>query len=388
MTAPSAGRRRGFWASGGIILLLLTAIGCYVKGCVVGPLPVEWGKALDVPSPGTSWPWPDAREETLAPGVAHWLRAPAPDGTIAELFRFDFAANPRLRFGIYDQDEDDAQPFDNAVTFWARGVGQATRHLNESGRGTVLAAWNGLFFASSDGPTRGRASSIGHHVGPVVLAGKAHRFGPPHRWTFGERHGADDRPAFRVLHQPNAASLAREFTDAADAAQCLVREGKPLTLRPLPPPGDPPAKQPVPSTPAEAGHIPFVDHIKTTRASMAWSRDSRHLYLLFIKEPDSESASILALQRRIPLVGGWTVADLQRFWLSLGVWGAINSDGGDLAQLTYRVPNGRYVLLPPRWVALPVRDTYAPDFRGSPSGGSLMYFYVRSVSEQPGNTIK
>lgn len=89
------------------------------------------------PAALTTWPWPQAVQDTLGPGVTHWLDRSSPDGTALDLFQFDFAANPHLRLELYDQDEDDAKPGDNSVDYWPQGVGQATRHLNALGRGPV-----------------------------------------------------------------------------------------------------------------------------------------------------------------------------------------------------------------------------------------------------------
>jgi hypothetical protein len=89
------------------------------------------------------------------------------------------------------------------------------------------------------------------------------------------------------------------------------------------------SKQPVASTPQEVGHVPIFDHMRTSRAAVAWSRDSRKLWVLWVKEPDSEGGSAVAMRRGLPVGGGWTVPDLQRFWLSMksqGVFNAINSD--------------------------------------------------------------
>lgn len=183
-----------------------------------------------------------------------------------------------------------------------------------------------------------------------------------------------------AVHEPDAKALAG-FDSAADAAQYLIQSGKPLALALFPAPGASPVKQPVPSTPREAGHIPIVDHMRTTRASFGWTRDSQTLYLLFVKEPDSETASIYAHRYGIPLAGRWTVADTQRFWRVLGVWGAVNSDGGDLAQLLVRTPTG-YDLSPPRWSSRDMWQTYpASGLADAPQSGSLMYFYVRDTGQ-------
>ncbi|MHB9110386.1 MAG: hypothetical protein ACYDCO_25310 [Armatimonadota bacterium] len=302
---------------------------------------------------------------------------------MTHLFEFDFTANHGLRLELYDQDEDDAVPFDDHVDFWPRGVGHVTKHLNGVGRGPVVAAWNGLFFGYSS--AGGKHHNIARHVAPVVLAGKPRYFVGNHRWTFGVQY-RDGRPQFTTLHLPDRKALADNFTYAAAGAQCLVREAKPLKVQPFPQPGEPPLPQPVPSTPADAGHVPGVDHMRTSRTSMGWSRDSQHFYLLIVKEPDSEGASSIALRHRIPLHGGWMVADLQCFWLAKGVWGAVNIDGGEVTQLAYRLPDGRYGMVPPRYDSHAQYLTFTSDFPRAPAGGTLMYFYVRDItSKAPGH---
>ncbi len=297
----------------------------------------------DVPSVLTTWPWPRSLKEGLAGGVTHWQDTSSPDGTKLDLFDFDFGRNRRLRLEIFDQDQDDEKPFDNHARFWERGVGQITRQLNAAfgleKQGRVLAAWNGLFF----GPERYGAGATAEHVAPVVLNGKAHYLAGSHRWTFGVK-SVNGRIIFKTEHLPNKNDLAREFDWASGGAQCLIREGKPLRVQSFPLPGQLPLKGPVPSTPEEAGHIPIVDHIKTSRVSLGWSRDNRHLYLLFVQDPDTEASSAIQFRHGLAMVGGWSLADLQRFWLAKGVWGAINSDGGDIAQLTYLRTDGNYLL--------------------------------------------
>jgi hypothetical protein len=155
-------------------------------------------------------------------------------------------------------------------------------------------------------------------------------------------------------------------------------------LQPFPKPGEGFLKQPVPSTPQEAGHIPAFDHAKFSRVSLAWSRDNRQLYLLVVREPnfDSEAQSIQALEKRVPNGGGWMVSDVQNFWLALmkqgKIWNAINSDAGDVAQLAYLQRDGTYTLVSPRGDNPTFeRRVFAPDFKNAPQGGALMYFYVR-----------
>lgn len=315
-----------------------------------------------VPHPSATWPWPNAEESTPHRGVTHWIDATPTDGTTLDLIRFDFKANPNLRLEIYDQDQDDSSPFDNSADYYGRGVGAIVKHLNESGRGMVVSAWNGLFFAY--GTPGGGPGVIAHHIGPVVLGGKVHYNVGNHRWSFGTKLIAG-KPTFRADFLPPLADLSKNYDFAASGAQALVKEGKPLAL------GDPNP------SPDAAGTIPTVDDMRTSRVSMAWSKDNRYFYLLFVNEPDTELASKLEVRRNEERTGGWALADLQRFWLSFGAWGAINSDGGAEAQLAYLRPDQNYDLVPARVAAPNKRLIFTPEFKNAPAGGSLMTFYVR-----------
>ncbi|MBC8142585.1 MAG: hypothetical protein H7Y38_14225, partial [Armatimonadetes bacterium] len=138
MKPPAPGKRRRFFA--GItfaVLALCFAVGSYF----VGALPLRPGLAPDAPAEYSRFPWKNAVTDTPHPGVTRWQTRPATDGTVATLIRFDFRANPGLTFGIYDQDEDDAKPYDNSVAFWKRGVADAAMHLDHQKCGTVIAAW-------------------------------------------------------------------------------------------------------------------------------------------------------------------------------------------------------------------------------------------------------
>ncbi len=125
--------------------------------------------------------------------------------------------------------------------------------------------------------------------------------------------------------------------------------------------------------------------MKSSRVSIGWNRDSSKMYLLFIKEADSEGASIAALRLGggilgLQLAGGWSVADVQRFWQSKQVWNAINSDAGDVAQLTVLRPDRKYDVVPSRQGSSQMRMTFGPQFAGAPGGGALMYFYVAEAN--------
>ena len=343
------------------------------------PLPAVPSTPQNMLSPMAIWPWPHALKEALPGNVKHWQDNSSSDHTRLDLYDFDFGRNPKLRLEIFDQDQDDKTPFDNNALFWERGVGQITRQLNarfrQEKQGRVLAAWNGLFF----GPHRYGAGATGEHVAPVVLAGKPYYAWGNHRWTFGAKR-EQGRVTFKALHLPPKERLAREFDWASGGAQCLIHDGRPLRLQPFPRPGESKLKTPVPSTPDDAGHIPDVDHIKTSRVSMGWSRDNHHFYLLFVQDPDTEASSAIQFRHGQTMLGGWSLADLQRFWQAFGAWGAVNSDGGDMAQMTVLLPDNRYMLVPPMISGASAPRIVSPQFENAPAGGSLMYFTIREAS--------
>ena len=337
------------------------------------------------PAPDATWPWPGAKTVTLAPGVTQSSKVSS-DGTMLDLFDFDFGANPRLRWEIFDQDEDDAKPLDNRVEYWNRNVAQMARQLDGAKhRGAVIAAWNGAFF----GYDNKTASADAFHVSPVVLRGKVLFNTAQHRWTFGVKN-TPTGPVWKTFFKPNRATMEREFDYAAGSVQCLIKDGKPLKVEPFPPVGGAFKEQPVPSTDKEAGHIPYFDHMKTCRASIGWSRDNKHLYFLAVKEPDGEGASSVALSfavrgQPIPkdtsLSGGWSVADVSQFWQSKGVWGAINSDAGGVMQWIARRPNNTgWEMVPAHQSSNQMRVQVAPEGSGAPQGGgAIMYFFVREI---------
>lgn len=347
---------------------------------------------LSTPAELAVWPWPKAVKDTPHPGVTHWL-ARSQDGTTCDLMRFDFNANPALRFELYSQDEDDPKPFDNSVMFWPMGVGQATRHLNQrlakQKGGKIVAAWNGPFFGYYRKAPIPKETAF--HLAPIVLRGKVLYNTGNHRWTFGVQY-KNGKPLFKVFHLPGRKQLEREFDFAGGAIQCLIKDGQPLKAEHFPTGPTDFKVRPVASTPQDLGHIPYFDHARFSRASMAWSKDSSVLYLLVVREPntDSEGASIERLQKWQPQKGGgWTVPDLQKFWIAMQkdgrIWNAVNSDAGDVAQLAYSHPADKntlkYTLISPIGDHPKFeRREFTPDFKSAPAGGGLMYFYVRDSS--------
>jgi len=326
------------------------------------------------PAAEATWPWPKVAMSHPYKGVTRWLDDATEDGTSLELFRFDFKENPKLRFELYDQDEDDALPFDNYADYYNQGVGQVVKHLTDNHRGKILAAWNGLFFAYDRGPGS-PPNGYARHIGPVILRGKGYHNVGQFRWSFGVKM-VDGHPQFRVALTPTLDQMTTLFDYASIGAQCLIREGKTLKLPAFDPSGAPRSATQM----DEVGSIPYVDYIQTSRTSMGWSQDNRYLYLLVVNEPDSETASKIAAKRGEASRGGWTIEDLQRFWVKLGVWGAVNSDGGSVNQHAWLRDDGQYELLPPRIAAPNRRLLFGPDFKDAPAGGTLLTFYVTDSS--------
>jgi hypothetical protein len=357
------------------------------------PRPTMPPNAVSIaPSTLATWPWPGAKPELLQKGVTHWMTHQS-DGTSLDLLRFDFKTNSHLKFELYAQDEDDRKPFDNIVAYWPMGVGQATKHLNEkfrkSKKGVVVAAWNGPFFGYSHKPKPPYEGDTAFHVSPLVLNGKVYFNRVNHRWSFGVKY-SKGKLVFKVFHLPGRKKLESEFDFASGSTQCLLLNGKPLKVEPFPRPGEAFKTAPVPSTPEEAGHIPNFDHAKFSRASIGWSKDNSKLFVILVRESnaDNEMESIRAFRKGEAQSNGWTVLDLQHFWLALHKIGwvesAINSDAGDVGQLAYRLPDGEYSLVAPKQdVSNWERKTFKADFAGAPQGGAVMYFYVRDKRAEP-----
>ncbi len=352
----------------GSTLATLFGAGAFLKARFLGDPHFRFGEAPDAPHPLAAWPWPGAQTAELHPGLTRFSLKDTPDGTRLELFELDFSKNPDLRLELYCQDEDDDKPFDGKAKVWERGVGQATRHLNEIGRGPILLCFNGLYYGyDSSGP-----NGTAFPVSPVVLSKKVHyENGENHRWTFGARY-RNNKPEFEQRHRPERGEFEKYFDWAAGGAHNLIFDGQPYHLPPLP---GQTAIQPEDGKPYSELSKSFA-WLRTSRISLGWTKDSQKLYIIFVREPDEEWHSSMALTHGIPLGGGWTLSDLQKFWMALGVWGAVNSDGGNVDQMTFRYPSGGYGLIPPMGT-LSYPAGYGPDLAHAPHSGALLYFYVR-----------
>jgi hypothetical protein len=290
--------RRSLALTASIIVILAATAAWYQFRYLGGP--VLTSEPIDAPARLATWPWPNAVRGSIHPGVTHWLDRSSPDGTVLDLFEFDFHRNPGLEFLLFDQDQDDGHPFDNRAAFWERGVASITKQLNQKGNGEVIAATNGLFFDySSAGP-----GAVASHVAPVVIRGQPHFERVPNpRWTFGAVNGPRG-PTFELQRSPVREQLQR-YAYASGGAQCLVREGKPA-FTPL----------------GSVNRSVAFDRMRTTRVGLGWTHDSRKLYLLFVKEPDAEAPSMMAAEHGISMAGRWSVLDMARFFIALGAWGS------------------------------------------------------------------
>ena len=277
-----------------------------------------------------------------------------------------------MRFGLWDSDLDaspDQNNPRNRFPYWQNGIASQAAAMNK--RGDLVACWNGAFFRVAQRQTahfRPRFSTCRRSC----ATGRAYYPGVNHRWTWGAQT-RDGQPHFKLQHQPQFAALPRDFDAATGTLQALMIDGKPLALRPYPWFGELPQKPPIASTPREAGHIPTLDWMHTSRTGAGWNEAGK-LWILIVKEPDGEAPSRALFNRRERGRGGWTLADEQRFWLAMraqvGVQSAVGLDGGDVAQAAWRRPDDTFEVLAPR-IALPEtqsatkRLTVKPNFAGA-----------------------
>lgn len=328
------------------------------------------------------WPWRGAIETDLGGGLRRWTARKTSDGSTLDLVEVNFEVAPRLRFELYDQDHHDATPFDDRADYFDTNVATVAKRRNASGDRKVVLACNGLFHGYLRGPGA-PPNGYAIHIGLNVSRGVArYNVGSP-RWAWGATH-IEGRPRFRALLSPTKAQMSEAFDEGAVGAQLLVRDQVALRLTL---PGDSAASRvggPSPTAHDEAGHIREVDFWRTSRVSIGWTADSSKLYFLFVGEPDDELQSkLVARGRRKGPDGGWTLRDLQAFWMSFGIDYAINSDGGMVAQWLVRMPSGRYEFSPPRWVAGSRKMELPEDLSGAPSGGgTLMSFVITEPAQR------
>ena len=135
-----------------------------------------------------------------------------------------------------------------------------------------------------------------------------------------------------------------------------------------------------------------ADWAKISRVSLGWNRDGSKLWMLCVHDPEAESASRVALSLRVrgsadaqtpPIVGGWSARDVQNFWKTKGVWGAVLVASGDFAQFAARRSDGQIEFVPSHvadifWKTARGRTrlTCPPNLQGAPGGGSALFYWV------------
>jgi len=323
-------------------------------------------------------------------GVEHWFDESSSDGTTLDLLSFDFAANPRLRFELFDSDLDAtkrSKSESNRFAYWNSGVGKVAKQLNSNN--DLVAAWNGGYWGLLN--RKPRTADRSFHLSPIVYDGKIYYQGLNRRWTWGAKI-KNGRPIFSLQHTPKNDGLLRDFDFATGTLQALLKDGQPLEVAPYPWFGEKPLPGGLPSTSKQAGAISVLDHMHTSRVGAGWTKSGR-LFVLVVKEPDGEAPSRAAVNSRKRGRGGWTLRDHQNFWLAmqktLDVQNAVGLDGGDVAQAVFRRGDGDFTVLVPR-ISLPeeekatLRLKSKPNFEGENvknlHGGALNYFVIRQNS--------
>jgi hypothetical protein len=309
---------------------------------------------IEPPSEIATWPWPGASIQMLRDGVTIAWARDAGNRTGVTLLTFDTNQNPRLKFEIYDADEDDDTPNDHQVAHGeSRTIWWAFHHLQPRGR--ILAVWNGPFF---------NYASPFSHTAPTVRQGIVyHNVGSP-RWGIGIKDGR-----FRLLHRPTAAQLT-QFDWANGNVQALVVDGHSTRL--LPPASTVPGKKSPESQPDDCGPFPFIDYVKTARTSLGW-KDGVFAMLTVTQAPgDNENTSNWRRALGLHQTSGWDIRDLQNFWLAWKAEGACNLDGGLSTQVCYATASAP--MLRNSNSAVAVDDPAALKGR---SIGALLFPYVR-----------
>ena len=312
---------------------------------------------------------PNVESETqLTNGATLRVFPPTNDGTTVRLLAFDLSQNPDFTFAIYDADSDDARPFDDKNTSW---LGQSLHRVldkvqNRAGANNdVLCLVNGGFFGAEN---RWTAT----HEAPLVLDGKPLYPNRVLERDWPEQAGSlaisirNNRTQFRFLRSATPEKL-RDFQTVLGGVRGLILDGKVQNLKP-----------------GMGG-----TRLRCSRTSVGWTADSRHFFVLSVRDMDGERASLnQRAQEKLGIgtpSGGWNVAQVQQFWQKMNVPNAVLFDGGESTQLAYRKNDGNNVFISSAyqlsrtfgyWRGRPLR-AFLPILPPSPNrGGVLNYFYV------------
>lgn len=291
------------------------------------------------------------------------LVEPQADGTTIHLLRFDLR---RVRLGIYDADSDDSHPYDNRNATWLdQPLRRVWRNIAARDGRAPLCIVNGGFFGNAE-------SWIGTHEAPLLSDGKA-RYNtnvlqtdwPQQAATLvWKREAGVVKP--RIRREISFKEL--ENCDGALGGVRVLREGgRDATL-----------------APGMGGAT-----LRCSRTSVAF--DSQNLWVLSVRDPDGEASSVRAnkWEKAHPgapkiQVGGWDVAQVQRFWRERKIPNAVLFDGGESSQLGADYGDGPRVVHSSFhfsrtlgfWNGKPLRlvlPLLPPD---EANGGVLNWFYV------------
>jgi hypothetical protein len=259
--------------------------------------------------------------------MAAEIGQPQPDGTTMRLFTFDFVAHPNLRLRLYDADSDDRIAFDDTnSSYMGQGIDLIGAKLDRAARAQgaqLLLAINSGFFGA-------REHRVAFHEAPVVIDGTSHYnvdlIRPKDQaWVFAVSSPDQIRagtPRFRLAPEISWEELGKYQTALAGVRPLRV-DGRSLELKPG-----------IGST-----------KLRCARTSIGWSANGDTLYVLIVRDPDTEGASNLQRRGQIPQTGGWDVGEVQAFWEKQGVPNAILLDGGESTQAVYRNAQGDLTFL-------------------------------------------
>jgi len=264
----------------------------------------------------------------IAPGANLRADRPQPDGTGVFFFSFDFAANPNLRLRLYDADSDDASPLDDANTSY---MGQSLdlvqkkldRRLKTEQR-KLLCVFNAGFFGA-------HGDRVAHHEAPICVDRVAHYdvdlMRPPDQWcVFGvslAERISGGAARFRVVSRVPFEQWPHEFETGIAGVRPLRLSGNSVPLAPG-----------IGST-----------FLKCSRTSIGWNETADKLFVVIVRDPDSEGASNLQRKSGGQQTGGWDVAEVQKFWQQQNVANAVLLDGGESTQMAWREQSGEDVFL-------------------------------------------
>jgi hypothetical protein len=270
---------------------------------------------------------PLGHQVRLTRGMQIRSESPMPDGTTVRLLSFDFVTEPQLRLRLYDADSDDASPGDDINTTWlGQGLDFVLDKLRpraHQNHREVLCLFNGGFFG-------GYSPWVGHHEAPIVVDGVPlyntnilKSKWPDQSWVFGVSYNdaTAGRPQFHLRESVSWKQLSQEFQTAISGVRPLRVNGKSLPLAP------------------GIG----ATGLRCSRTSLGWTADSRHLFLLIVRDADGEAASNRQRRNGQEQTGGWDVVQVQQFWERRGIPHAILLDGGESTQLAYRRRPDDYV---------------------------------------------